>query len=97
LSGKVNPSGIPATPLPAKYEDESSVKTFPRKQVVQLYITAPGGKPDKPVTALAFFYTASTAWIAEAGNYTVKIGASSSDTLQTTVFTLAKRYRDRKM
>jgi beta-glucosidase len=39
---------------------------------------------------LASFHTASTAWIAEAGNYTVKIGASSSDTRQTAVFTLAK-------
>lgn len=39
---------------------------------------------------LASFHTASTAWIAEAGNYTVKIGASSADTRQTAVFKLAK-------
>jgi beta-glucosidase len=39
---------------------------------------------------LASFHTASTAWIAEAGNYTIKIGASSADTRQTAVFKLAK-------
>lgn len=39
---------------------------------------------------LASFHTASTAWIAEAGNYTVKIGASSTDIRQTIGFSLAK-------
>ncbi len=39
---------------------------------------------------LASFHTASTAWIAEAGNYTVKIGASSTDTRQTAGFILSK-------
>lgn len=39
---------------------------------------------------LASFHTASTAWIAEAGNYIVKIGASSIDTRQTAGFILAK-------
>ncbi len=39
---------------------------------------------------LASFHTGSTAWIAEAGNYTIKIGASSADTRQTAVFKLAK-------
>lgn len=39
---------------------------------------------------LASFHTGSTSWIAEAGNYAVKIGASSTDIRQTAGFALAK-------
>ena len=39
---------------------------------------------------LASFNTATTAWIADAGIYTVKIGSSSVDTKQTATFTLDK-------
>ncbi len=84
------------------------------KEVVQLYIAAPGGKLDKPseelkgftktgllkpgqsqkisftLTAadLASFNTDASSWIAEAGNYTVKIGASSSHADQSVLFSL---------
>jgi beta-glucosidase len=86
------------------------------KEVVQLYLSAPAGKLDKPSeelkgfakTALlnpgqtekisftltendlASFNTAATAWIADAGTYTVKTGTSSLNILQTATFTLAK-------
>ena len=39
---------------------------------------------------LASFYVYKSSWIAEAGKYTVKIGASSTDIKQTATFTLAK-------
>lgn len=86
----------------------------PGRQVVQLYISAPG-KLQKPteelkgfsktvmlqpgqkqvvtfvITAadLASFNTASSAWVADAGKYEVKIGASSTDIKQTASFNLA--------
>jgi len=86
------------------------------KEVVELYISAPGKELDKPaeelkgfaktkllkpgesetltfpITAedLASFDTPSTSWIAEAGTYTVKVGASSEDIKQTATFTVAK-------
>lgn len=40
--------------------------------------------------SLASFNPAASAWIAEAGTYTVKVGASSKDIRQTSTFTLAK-------
>lgn len=86
------------------------------KEVVQLYISAPTDKLDKPaselkgfaktkllqpgqsqkitftITAdqLASFYTNQSAWVADAGNYTIKIGASSLNIKQTAGFRLPK-------
>ena len=85
------------------------------KEVVELYISAPGKAMDKPteelkgfaktkllkpgeaetitfaITAaeLASFDTQSTSWVAEAGTYTVKVGASSEDIKQISTFTVA--------
>jgi beta-glucosidase len=86
------------------------------KEVVQLYITAPKGKLDKPSlelkaftktrvlqpgqsqtvsftingTDLASFDTGRSAWIADAGKYSVKIGASSEDIKLAADFGVAK-------
>lgn len=40
---------------------------------------------------LASFDTPSTSWVAEAGNYAVKIGASSENILQKTTFSISKK------
>ncbi len=86
------------------------------KEVVELYLSAPAGKVDKPAEELkhfaktgllkpgesqtitftidakdlSSFNTASSSWIADAGQYTVKIGASSENIKQSANFTLAK-------
>lgn len=82
------------------------------KEVVELYISAPANKLDKPAFELkgfaktkllspgelqtmtfeinphqiSSFDPTSSSWIAEAGEYTVKIGASSNDIRQSTSF-----------
>ena len=92
------------------------------KEVVQLYLTAPAAKIDKPALelkgfaktkllapgesqtltfvldgrSLASFDAASSSWIAEAGQYEVKIGASSRDIRQTASFTLAQEITVKK-
>lgn len=86
----------------------------PGKEVVEVYLSAPTRKLDKPVLELkafaktnplqpgqtqtmsftltakelASFNTAATAWIADAGKYTIQIGASSLDIKQTASFDL---------
>ena len=45
---------------------------------------------------LASFHTDKSSWIAEAGKYTIKIGASSEDIKQTSAFDLAKGYCNKK-
>jgi beta-glucosidase len=86
------------------------------KEVVEMYLSAPAKKLDKPESelkgfvktrllqpgeslvitfnitpdALASFDTGLSSWVAEAGTYTVKIGASSKDIRQTASFTLGR-------
>lgn len=86
------------------------------KEAVQLYISAPASKLDKPTEELkgfaktgllqpgqsekitftitpdqlASFNTDATSWIADAGTYIVKVGASSTNIKQTGSFSLAK-------
>ena len=86
------------------------------KEVVQFYLSAPATKMDKPKMELkgfaktkllapgqkqviswtirpddlASFDTNASAWVAEAGNYTVKAGASSEDIRKQAIFSLKK-------
>ncbi|MBP1607848.1 MAG: glycoside hydrolase [Acidobacteria bacterium] len=84
------------------------------REVVQLYLSAPGDKLDKPAKELkgfaktrllqpgqlqtiqfeisprnlSSFHSASSSWVAEAGKYEVKIGATSRDIRQSASFEL---------
>jgi beta-glucosidase len=86
------------------------------REVVQLYLSAPGKTLPKPALELrafaktkllragesqrlsftlvprdlASFESASSSWVAEAGTYVVKLGASSEDIRQTAAFTKAQ-------
>jgi beta-glucosidase len=86
------------------------------REVVQLYLSAPGKVAPKPAVELkgfaktktlnpgesetvsftltprdlASFDEPSSSWVAEAGTYTVKIGASSEDIRQTATFTVPR-------
>ncbi len=67
----------------------SELKAFAKTNLLQ-----PGEsqKISFTITAneLASFNTATTSWVADAGNYTLLIGASSTNTKQTASFTVAK-------
>ncbi|HLP71545.1 MAG TPA: glycoside hydrolase family 3 C-terminal domain-containing protein [Bacteroidales bacterium] len=86
------------------------------REIVQLYLSAPAKKLDKPAEelkgfaktrllqpgesqtvsftldakSLSSFDPAASAWVAEAGNYEVRIGASSRNIMEKATFSLAK-------
>lgn len=96
--------------------DVKNIGPVAGKEVVQIYLSAPAEKLDKPREELvafaktdllepgrsqtlsfalnprdlASFDPASSRWLAEAGRYEVKIGASSRDIRQTAPFSLGK-------
>lgn len=113
-----------------KFEDQLTVTidvkntgTVAGREVVQLYVTAPGkvmDKPEKELRAfaktkllfpgeketitmtlnahdLASFDTNKTAWVAESGKYTVKVGAASNDIKAEATFNVPKNMTTQKV
>ncbi|KPK87689.1 MAG: glycoside hydrolase [Bacteroides sp. SM23_62_1] len=107
----------------AEFDDQLTVSvditnagTLPGREVVQVYLSTPAEKLDKPAEELiafgktgllgagesqtmsftinqgdlASYDEASSSWIAEAGTYEIKIGASSKDIRQTAEFNLGE-------
>jgi beta-glucosidase len=62
--------------------DKTAVLLPGQKQTLHFTITAKD---------LASFNTPSSSWVAEAGNYVIKVGASSENILQTASFSVAKQ------
>jgi beta-glucosidase len=96
--------------------DIKNTGKLPGKEIVQLYVSAPSGKLDKPAeelkgfaktqmlqpgamqtlsftidkNSISSFDPETSSWIAEAGNYEVRVSASSKDIRQKASFSLQK-------
>ncbi|HWB28646.1 MAG TPA: glycoside hydrolase family 3 C-terminal domain-containing protein [Chitinophagaceae bacterium] len=115
------PLTVNASPVDGKFTATVTIVIkntgiIPGKEVVELYIGAPGKKMDKPdaelkgfaktrllrpgesekitfnidAADLASFDTKASAWVTEAGKYTVEAGASSADIRQTATFNIGR-------